>query len=137
VPIALASAPAAAELQFCNSTTGLISIAVGYWSPNELDWVSEGWWNLAAQRCGTVVSGPLTQRYYYVYAIDVRAGVEWGDAYYLCTQTEAFQIAGPADCVDRGFRRTGFFQVDTGEERRLYIVYLTADAATPAGPEVQ
>ena len=34
----------------------------------------------------------------------------------MCTKDKAFTIRGENDCAKRGFKRTGFFEVDTGED---------------------
>ena len=36
---------------------------------------------------------------------------------YMCTDDKSFTIRDTKDCVKRGYKRTGFFEVDTGEER--------------------
>ncbi len=35
----------------------------------------------------------------------------------MCTDDKSFTIRGTDDCEKRGHKRTGFFEVDTGEER--------------------
>jgi uncharacterized membrane protein len=35
----------------------------------------------------------------------------------MCTDDKAFTIRDVKECVKRGYKRTGFFEVDTGEER--------------------
>ena len=34
----------------------------------------------------------------------------------MCTRDKLFTIRGIKDCVTRGYQKTGFFEVDTGEE---------------------
>jgi uncharacterized membrane protein len=34
----------------------------------------------------------------------------------MCTQNKLFTIRGITGCAERGYQKTGFFEVDTGEE---------------------
>lgn len=114
--------PAHAELRLCNKTDSQVGIAVGYRS--KVEWSTEGWWNLPANSCETLIPGQLASRFYYIYAIDYELGGEWGGRAYMCTREKEFTIAGIADCVARGYERTGFFEIDTGEQRS-WTVQLT------------
>ena len=114
--LALAAAtPATADLRLCNKTDGTISVAIGYKA--EDGWRSEGWWNIGGSKCGTLLSGALTSRYYYLYAVDSQHGGEWGGKAFMCTRRKLFTIGGVENCVARGYERTGFFEVDTAEQR--------------------
>jgi len=119
------TAPAAAELRVCNNTGATVSLAIGYPRTSGL-WVSEGWWPLQGMSCGVLVDGPLTARYYYLYAIDTEQGGEWGGEAYLCTEPQEFTIEGDQDCIRRGYNRTGFFEVDTRQESS-WTVYLNGE----------
>jgi hypothetical protein len=48
----------------------------------------------------------------------------------MCTRDKEFTIRGTEDCLARGFDRTGFFEVDTGEQR-AWTVQLTETAEQP------
>ena len=48
----------------------------------------------------------------------------------MCTRDKEFTIKGTQDCLARGFDRTGFFEVDTGEQR-AWTVQLTDTAEGP------
>ena len=50
-------APAKADLRLCNKTDHQVGVAIGY--RDQIDWITEGWWNLAASSCETLVAGPL------------------------------------------------------------------------------
>src|SRR5262245_53368435 len=66
---ALATAsPAHADFRLCNNTGSRVGVAVGY-KDND-GWATEGWWNLQALNCETLLRGALVARYYYVYAVD-------------------------------------------------------------------
>ena len=106
---------ARAEFRMCNKTSAMIGVSVGY--QQEKEWTTEGWWNLPANKCEVLVEGPLLSRYYYVYAVDYQNGGEWSGEAYMCTRERAFTIKGITDCVARGFERTGFYEVDTGDKQ--------------------
>jgi uncharacterized membrane protein len=121
----LDAAPAAADFRLCNNTTSRVGIAVGY-KENE-GWNTEGWWNLAARSCETLLRGALVARFYYIYAVDYDRGGEWSGQAFMCTRDKEFTIKGTDDCLARGFDRTGFFEVDTGEQPS-WTVQLTESA---------
>lgn len=106
--------PARAELRLCNKTESQVGVAIGY--REDTEWVTEGWWNLPANSCETLVTGALVSRYYYIYAVDYDQFGEWGGRAFMCTREKEFTINGIEDCVARGFERTGFFEIDTGEQ---------------------
>ncbi len=123
--IAVKADPAAADFRLCNNTPSRVGIAVGY-KENE-GWTTEGWWNLPARSCDTVLRGALVARFYYVYAVDYDRGGEWSGQAFMCTRDKEFTIRGTDDCLARGFDRTGFFEVDTGEQPS-WTVQLTESA---------
>jgi len=120
--------PAAADFRLCNNTPSRVGVAVGYKDAD--GWTTEGWWNLPARTCETVLKGNLVARYYYVYAIDYDRGGEWTGHAYMCTRDREFTIRGIGDCLAHGYDRTGFFEVDTGEQR-AWTVQLTESAEQP------
>ncbi len=129
-----ASGAAYADLRVCNKTTSRIGIAVGY--KDQDAWTSEGWWNLPASSCETLLAGTLVSRYYYLYAIDYDRGGEWSGPYYLCTQEKTFTIKGVEDCIKRGYERTGFFEINTGDQRN-WTVQLTEPGRSTSQPQPQ
>jgi uncharacterized membrane protein len=118
--------PARADFHLCNNTGSRVGIAVGY-KDADGNWTTEGWWNLSARSCETLLKGTLIARFYYIYAIDYDRGGEWSGQAYMCTREKEFTIRGTEDCLARGFDRTGFFEVDTGEQR-TWTVQLTESA---------
>jgi uncharacterized membrane protein len=124
---ALLPTPARADLRLCNMTSSRVGVALGY--RDGQGWISEGWWNLGVRSCQTLLRGPLAARYYYVYAVDYDRGGEWTGHSYLCTREREFSVRGTNDCLARGFDRTGFFEVDTGQQKS-WTVQLT-DANRP------
>jgi len=127
-----AQAPASGfgNFHLCNNTGSRVGVAIGY-KDSDGSWVTEGWWNLSARSCETVLKGTLIARFYYIYAIDYDRGGEWSGQAYMCTRDKEFTIKGTQDCLARGFDRTGFFEVDTGEQR-AWTVQL---ADTAEGPQ--
>jgi uncharacterized membrane protein len=109
------AAPARADFKLCNNTSSRIGVAIGY--KDDKTWVSEGWWNVGSQTCEVLLKGPLVARFYYVHALDYDRGGQWGGKATMCTADKVFTIRGEADCTERGFKRSKFFEVDTNEEK--------------------
>lgn len=126
--------PAAADFRLCNNTSSRVGISVGY-KENE-GWTTEGWWNLPARTCETLLHGTLVARYYYIYAVDYDHGGEWSGQAFMCTREKEFTIKGTADCLARGYDRTGFFEIDTAEQPS-WTVQLTEPAELAPKPPVQ
>ena len=109
------SAPKAkADFRLCNNTGSRVGVAIGY-KDNE-GWTTEGWWNVSSRSCETLLRGALVARYYYIYAVDYDKGGAWGGKAVMCTRDKIFTIRGIKDCKERGYQKTGFFEVDTKEE---------------------
>lgn len=120
--------PAAADFRLCNNTSSRVGIALGY---KDVDgWTTEGWWNVSSRACETLLRGTLVARYYYIYAIDYDRGGEWSGQAFMCSRDKEFTIKGTENCLARGFDRTGFFEVDTGEQR-AWTVQLTETNEQP------
>ncbi len=107
--------PANADLKLCNQTSSRVGVSIGY--KDTEGWASEGWWNIDSNTCETVLKGVLIGRYYYIHAVDYDRGGEWAGGLFMCTDDKSFTIRDTTNCEKRGHKRTGFFEVDTGEER--------------------
>ena len=117
--------PARADLRMCNMTANRVGVALGY--KDKDGWATEGWWTVNPygphdgttpvdlKKCLTLLKGDLIARYYYVFAVDYDKGGSWGGKSMMCTRDKVFTIRGLQDCSGRGFQKTGFFEVDTGE----------------------
>lgn len=105
--------PADAGFIVCNDAKSKLGVAIGYKDPE--GWASEGWWNIAPGRCETLINDKLIARYYYIHGIDYDSGKLWGGRSFMCTDDKVFTIRGFENCVKRGYQRSGFFEVDTGE----------------------
>ncbi len=116
------NSPAAADFRLCNNTSSRVGIALGY--KDAEGWTTEGWWNVSSRSCETLLRGTLVARYYYIYALDYDRGGEWSGQAFMCSRDKEFTIKGTENCLARGFDRTGFFEVDTGEQR-AWTVQLT------------
>ena len=53
----------------------------------------------------------------------------------MCSRDKEFTIKGTENCLARGFDRTGFFEVDTGEQR-AWTVQLTESSEQQPGQKV-
>ena len=106
---------AAADFRLCNNTSG--------------------WWNVSSRSCETLLRGTLVARFYYIYALDYDRGGEWSGQAFMCSRDKEFTIKGTENCLARGFDRTGFFEVDTGEQR-AWTVQLTEANEQPAQQRV-
>ena len=130
VVLSISTCRALADFRVCNRTESRVGVALGY--KDSEHWTTEGWWNIPPGTCETLVRGTLIARYYYLYAQDYDQGGEWSGKAYLCTRDKEFTIQGIADCLARGYNRTGFFEVDT-RSHKDWTVQLTEQNQTPPG----
>ncbi|MEY9879633.1 DUF1036 domain-containing protein [Bradyrhizobium sp. USDA 329] len=131
--LCLCASPASADFRLCNNTSSRVGIALGY--KDAEGWTTEGWWNISSRSCETLLRGTLVARYYYIYAIDYDRGGEWSGQAFMCSRDKEFTIRGTEDCLARGYDRTGYFEVDTGEQR-AWTVQLTDANEQPAQQRV-
>jgi uncharacterized membrane protein len=131
--LSLGATPAAADFRLCNNTSSRVGIALGY--KDAEGWTTEGWWNVSSRSCETLLKGTLVARYYYIYALDYDRGGEWSGQAFMCSRDKEFTIKGTENCLARGFDRTGFFEVDTGDQR-AWTVQLTEANEQPAQQRV-
>jgi uncharacterized membrane protein len=124
---------AQAELKLCNSTPSRVGVAIGY--KDKDGWTSEGWWNVDSQSCALLIQDRLRARFYYVYAFDYDKGGEWGGPIPMCTNDVEFTIKGIENCPGRGFKKSGFFEVDT-QEQTEWTVKLTDQSEPAPSPQV-
>jgi uncharacterized membrane protein len=129
VAASLYSGAAVADFRLCNNTSSRVGIALGY--KDAEGWTTEGWWNVSSRSCETLLRGTLVARFYYIYALDYDRGGEWSGQAFMCSRDKEFTIRGADNCLARGFDRTGFFEVDTGEQR-AWTVQLTESNEQPA-----
>jgi len=125
---------AKADLKLCNKTESRVGVALGY--KDKDGWASEGWWNIGANGCETLLKGPLIARYYYIFAVDYDKGGSWGGKSMMCTRDKIFTIRGIGTCPERGYQKTGFFEVDTKEEAD-WTISLSGEKTTTSGNQQQ
>ncbi|HWT62577.1 MAG TPA: DUF1036 domain-containing protein, partial [Ochrobactrum sp.] len=63
--LGITSLEARADFRVCNSTQNLVGVAIGYRA--KTGWVTEGWWHIDGSTCKTLLEGPLSSRFYYLY----------------------------------------------------------------------
>lgn len=114
-----APTPALADLALCNATSSRVGVSIGY--QDSKGWVTEGWWTIGSQSCETLLKGTLPSRYLYVHAVDYDRGGEWVGSNFMCTAAKSFAIRGVQNCTKRGYKRTGFYEVDTGKAQEWTI----------------
>jgi uncharacterized membrane protein len=126
IPLLAHPQSAHADFRLCNNTASRVGVAIGY--KDGEGWATEGWWNVPGNgNCETLLRGELAARFYYIYAVDYDRGGEWSGQAFMCTRDKEFTIRGTENCLARGYDRTGFFEVDTGEQRS-WTVQLTDTA---------
>lgn len=118
----LTASAAKADFRVCNGTQSLVGVAIGYRA--EAGWTTEGWWRIPATTCKSIIEGPLSSRYYYLYAEDADGNGRWAGPVSLCIAENEFKIAGVKDCFQRGYQKMGFREYDTGEQAS-WMVQLT------------
>lgn len=106
--------PARAEFKLCNETDYPIAAAIG--RNDGVNWRSEGWWIVPPQGCRKLIKGALKARYYYLHAIHLEVGGVWDGDRYFCVSNQPFAAEGMSMCAERGMRRVGFFEIDTGDD---------------------
>lgn len=105
---------ARAEFRVCNGTQNLVGVAIGYRAKE--GWTTEGWWQIPATTCATLIEGKLQSRYYYLYAEDAARGGRWTGDIKMCVAQDKFKITGVKDCFKRGYLQMGFKEYDTGRQ---------------------
>lgn len=105
---------AKADFRVCNGTQSLVGGSIGYRTAE--GWVTEGWWQIPANSCATLIEGQLGSRYYYLYAEDAGGGGRWAGDINMCVADNEFRVVGVEDCFARGFQRVGFKEYDTGRQ---------------------
>src|SRR6266700_1523068 len=130
--LCLCNSSAAADFRLCNNTSSRVGIALGY--KDAEGWTTEGWWNVSSRACETLLRGTLVARFYYIYALDYDRGGEWSGQAFMCSRDKEFTIRGTENCLARGYDRTGFFEVDTSEQRSWTVQLTDAAEQAPERP---
>lgn len=113
---------ARADFRVCNDTPSLAGVALGY--SVDGTWFTEGWWQIPGETCASILEGELNSKFYYIYAEDADRGGQWRGDIFMCTSNKEFKIEGVDECFERGYQKTGFFEIDT-DNRDSWMVRLT------------
>ena len=117
--VMLASRMANASLTFCNKTEQEVYVALG-WSDANNNWHSSGWYILQPQECNSVISGKLSNRWYYYYAKSGDLSLLWDGSQdpnsgLFCTKDERFDFSNTgAPCEGKKFQ-----SIDIGTSVRV------------------
>ncbi|TIR98819.1 MAG: DUF1036 domain-containing protein, partial [Mesorhizobium sp.] len=84
-----ATSPALADFRVCNATQNLVGVGIGYRA--KAGWITEGWWHIEGSTCKTLIEGPLSSRFYYLYAEDAERGGRWDGPINMCVADKEFK----------------------------------------------
>ncbi|MGB7286261.1 MAG: DUF1036 domain-containing protein [Salaquimonas sp.] len=124
--------PAKADFRVCNDTKSLVGVSLGY--SIDGNWKTEGWWQVPGETCASILQGELNSRFYYIYAEDADRGGQWRGDIFMCTANKEFEIDGVDECFERGYQKTGFFEIDT-DNRDSWMVRLTEAGQTQSSAQ--
>jgi uncharacterized membrane protein len=99
-------ATAPAGYAICNDTAKPVTAAIGEKSAG--NWISHGWWTIAAGSCAKAITTPLSVENIYLFVQKIGGpALVTGDAKF-CVANIEFDIEGRSRCKDRGLTETGF-----------------------------
>jgi uncharacterized membrane protein len=124
--------PALADLNLCNFTESRVGVSVGY--KDAKGWLTEGWWNVPTRGCVKLIEGQLNGQFYYLHGIDYDRGGAWSGKVKMCVDDKTFTIRDVKDCIKRGHKELGFYEVDTGDAKDYTIRLIDPDKES-AGPQ--
>jgi uncharacterized membrane protein len=90
----------------CNDTAKAVAAAVGQKLRN--DWISHGWWKIAAGSCATVVDNLQGLDSVFVYVQKINGPALVGGPNKFCVADIEFDIQGRQRCAARGLTELGF-----------------------------
>ena len=124
-------AQTALGLTFCNRTQDVVWAALARETQGKK--VSKGWWHLQPGQCEKVIRDRLAERFVYAFAERSGEGTDqpWKGQFSFCTRAQLFEIEGAEDCEGRGFRKTGFLQIDTGGQAGAIFEFRKEEAPAP------
>jgi uncharacterized membrane protein len=126
-------AQAALGLTFCNRTQDAVWTALAQETQGKK--VSKGWWHLQPGQCEKVIRDRLIERFVYAFAEHGSGEAPdkpWTGDHPFCTRAQIFEIEGAEDCEGRGFRKTGFLQIDTQGQPGVTFEFRKEEPAAPA-----
>ena len=121
-------AQTALGLTFCNRTQDVVWAALARETQGKK--VSKGWWHLQPGQCEKVIRDRLGERFVYAFAEHSGESTDqpWKGLFNFCTRAQVFEIEGAEDCEGRGFKKTGFLQIDTGGQAGAIFEFRKAEA---------
>lgn len=127
-------AQVAVGLTFCNRTQEAVWAALARDTQGKK--VSKGWWHLQPGQCEKVIRDRLGGAERFVYAFAEASGETkakpWEGTFNFCTRAQIFEIEGAEDCQGRGFKTTGFRQIDTGMQAGVIYEFRKEEPAPAA-----
>jgi uncharacterized membrane protein len=110
-------------IRACNQSSKVIMVAkaaaTGQQQEGKNVFLSQGWYELNPSQCITLWTGPLANRYYYVYAES--SASHWSGTFPMCVSEKAFRIA-EVQC-GQGYVRRQFNQIDVGGKSGVFTYY--------------
>ncbi|MCW5745409.1 MAG: DUF1036 domain-containing protein [Alphaproteobacteria bacterium] len=110
-------------IRACNQSSKVIMVAKSAATGQQQDgkniFLSQGWYELNPSQCITLWTGPLANRYYYVYAESQSS--HWSGTFPMCVSEKAFRITD-IQC-GQGFVRRQFNQIDVGGKSGVFTYY--------------
>jgi uncharacterized membrane protein len=106
--------PSRADYQFCNHTSYVLEAAIAH--QDLAIWQIQGWFRIDPGDCTVVLSGPVDDGPYFVYAQSHRAHAgaqkEFSGSMPFCTVAEDFLIEDRRFCALRGYDSRDFYKVE-------------------------
>ena len=111
----------------CNETTGVLQVATGEKTPKEF--ISRGWWKIAAKSCTHLTSAALATDKIYVFARKDGKPLVSGTTK-LCISEAEFEIHGNTACSSHNYVETGFAETFT-KGKVGYIAHISDEGLLP------
>ena len=104
-------AAAPAGYSICNDTAQPLAAAIGEKIAG--NWISHGWWKIAAGSCARAITTPLSADSIYLFAQKVGGPALVTGRDKFCVADIEFDVQGRTRCKDRGLSEIGFAQTQT------------------------
>jgi uncharacterized membrane protein len=104
-------AAAPAGYSICNDTAQPLAAAIGEKIAG--NWISHGWWKIAAGSCARAITTPLSADSIYLFAQKVGGPALVTGRDKFCVADIEFDVQGRTRCKDRGLSEIGFAKTQT------------------------
>jgi hypothetical protein len=130
-------------LRVCNKTAENLSISYGYLAGSE-GWVAQGWRNLTAGQCNTLLNESVQNKKYYLYAVGTN-GSNWGardgqQGGFFCVSGKRFRAPtkhyssdGKLNCDGAGLRMKQFRELSP-RKSTLIFSFTGGRGSVPSSP---